>query len=144
MYWHGSLVAGFKLDKSGRFNKDVEGMLVGLDGGVNSMITRYLRMFDDPDYMTLVSYLEMFNAEVRSGISAMESKDIKVAKDNIRFFKEEIKILTRELFGGDDTRELTRELYKNASDDMLKLRPELISKELVQKQFKPKSPYVDD
>lgn len=101
-------------------------------------------MFDDPDYMTLVSYLEMFNAEVRSGISAMESKDIKVAKDNIRFFKEEIKILTRELFGGDDTRELTRELYKNASDDMLKLRPELISKELVQKQFKPKSPYVDD
>lgn len=125
--------SGFKLTSQRKFDKPVEQMLFGLNVDVNRMVVRFLSLFDDPDYMTLMTYWEMFIKETTMSMALMESKDIKESRQNISFFNEHIRTLTNKLFGGEEARGMVRELYRNLSDEMLRLRPELMAEDLKSK-----------
>jgi len=129
-YWHRKRIAcetaGWNIVK-GRFPEIVEKMLFGDLSVVNRMAVRYACLFNEPDYLALVSYYEMFIQETFLSLKEQDSDSKKKISNNIHFFNTQIKSLTKEIFGGEEAMGFRKALYKTAISDLLDLRPELIA-----------------
>lgn len=145
-YWHRKRIAaqtaGFELEGK-RFRKVVEKMLMGEIESVNRMAVRYVAMFNQPSFLSLISNLEAFVQETAAVMAPNDSETKKKQVANIQNFNKNIKELTVDLFGGDEIEGYRRELYKTAISEILNLRPELVATRL-QDGEQPTEVFYDD
>lgn len=130
-----ALMAGFKM-KEYRFSTDVEDILVCNNPDTNKMIIRYVRLFNNPDYVAYVSYWEMLVSEMLASMETSDSKVLKVIRDNISKLREELNQLSDNIFRGDSTHMLRKALYAEMESEKLHLRPEHIAKQIKEGDLK--------
>tara|TARA_R110000868_G_scaffold360225_1_gene622260 strand:- start:2941 stop:3600 length:660 start_codon:yes stop_codon:yes gene_type:complete len=58
--------AGWKPDKDGLFNEDVDDMMKGLNKEANNMIIDFVRLYNDPEWALLIIGLESYFTKLRS------------------------------------------------------------------------------
>lgn len=121
-----ALMAGFDV-KKGKFEEDVETALIGANVEFNAMIVRYVRMFNNPDYVSYVSFYEMLIKNVHLSIQTTDAKEMTTIRTNISNLRDMISDVTRNIFRGDDSVGLVKQLYATMEEEKLKLRPELMS-----------------
>ena len=120
-------LAGFKKNKDGKFKKEYEDVMLGLNGTTEAAISKYIRLFANPKYISLVYYWSILSAEFFNISSSTESKDFKNTIANIEKLEAKINDHTQVLFGGDETMNIRRALYESVEKENLKLRPEDIA-----------------
>lgn len=117
-----ALYVGFKVDKSNRFSKHVEDMLMGDCDETVAMVIRYCRGYNSPDYSWLVAIWDEFFRILKAIQTGQDYDYNKAGK-----IREDIKRLSREFIVHDDSTSLKSKLYKEIEHDSLKLRPEDIA-----------------
>jgi len=122
-----AIMAGFNINKNGRFVKAIEDMLIGNDQVVNNMVVRYAMLFNNPDYLSLVAYTEMLVREAEASLS--EKYDGNTINNIIKLNKE-IKILMTNIFGGDPSKNLIKALYRTMEREKLRYRPEAVAEDI--------------
>ena len=122
-------MSGFQVEKN-RFSPDVENAILGRDPTFNKMILRYVRLFNNPDYVSYVSYYEMLIKTHETALGEVDSKEISLIRANIDNLRDRINSLTSSIFRGDDSEALRKELYKTMEEERLRLRPELMAERL--------------
>jgi hypothetical protein len=124
-----AMMAGFKRNaKTGKFKEEVANAMIGNNEVVNSMIVRYVMNFYNEDYLQLIIYWEMFGRFGREQFTNFNAQSIK-ALNNV---KETISQLTEKIFGGKETMELKKQLYRALDMEKENLHPDNIAKELSQ------------
>jgi hypothetical protein len=133
-------LAGFELTKN-RFNEDVEQAILGKNPVFNSMILRYVRLFNNPDYVAYVSFWEMLVQNFSQSLAETDVKTINTIRTNIDGLRNQISVITKSIFRGDDSDELRKALYATMEEEKLKLRPEFMANQILKKQvdFTPKT-----
>jgi len=127
--------AGFKLKNNGKFAKEVEGMVVGQypkTGDINAMIVKYIMLYNDPDLLALEVYYHMLEQDTTHVLGSLKA-DPKSRKEQIKNIKDLSRLiedLTAKQFGGRDSQELIRELYRNIETVRERLMPEYIADKL--------------
>ena len=128
-----AIMAGFPIEK-GHFEEPVEMALIGKDEAFNKLIVRYVRMFNNPDYVAYVSYWEMLIKNVELSISVQDPAVIQKVRDNINNLRQMIAQVTKNIFRGDDSFGLAKQLYATMEEEKLKLRPELMAESVLKKE----------
>jgi hypothetical protein len=121
-----AMMAGFTVTKN-RFAKEVEGAIIGMDQVFNRMIVRYIRLFNNPEYVSYVAYWEMLIKNVEMSMGEDNAQELTRIRGNIEGLRINIAKITEEVFRGDKTIELKKELYKSMEEERLALRPEDIA-----------------
>jgi len=137
-------IAGFKQGKDGKLLEKYENILLGRNEKVNSAISKYIRLFASPKYLSLVYYWSILSAEFENVTSLKESKDFKNTIGNIEKLEIKINECVNFLYGGDEVKDIQKALYESVEKENLKLRPENIasmSEEELDEQLG--SPYGD-
>ena len=119
-------LAGFKLKKN-KFSKEVENFLVGENFYVNNMIVKYILLFSDPDYLLLQMDYNMYAV---AGLKAFSGNFDRFDIESNFKLNKRIKEVTNNLFGGDESRNLRRALYKSIEDKREMLKPEDIAEKM--------------
>ncbi len=124
-----ALMAGFKRDKqTGKFKEAVKDAMLGKNDIVNGMIVRYVMNFYNEDYLNLILYWELFG---KFGREQMTKSSISPQQVNaMDSMKKTINDLTQKIFGGDESRELTKELYRALEMESESLNPDNVAWEL--------------
>ena len=91
-------LAGFKKNKDGKFKKEYEDVMLGLNGTTEAAISKYIRLFANPKYISLVYYWSILSAEFFNISSSTESKDFKNTIANIEKLEAKINDHTQFLF----------------------------------------------
>jgi hypothetical protein len=127
-------IAGFPIcrtgERKGLFDEEEEAILLGGYRLLNRMCIRYCLLFHDIEYLTLISYLEIFIQETMRVMELNDTKDSKVLIANIDNLNIKIRQLSENVFGGRETEDMKKELYKLVINERLAIRPELIAKSL--------------
>lgn len=120
------MLAGFKTDKSGRFERHIETMLEGKNQQVNAMIVKYLVLQNSPKFVQLIAYESMYYyeiAKIQNGAYG-NSKSVITVIDSLA---SSIDKLTEEVVGGKGESEpVLAAIYKEVTKD-LNVSPEAIS-----------------
>jgi hypothetical protein len=125
-----AMMAGFKRNaKTGKFKEEIADAMIGNNDVVNKMIVRYVMNFYNEDYLQLIIYWEMFGRFGREQFIKGISPQSVNALNNI---KETISQLTEKIFGGRETMELKKQLYRALDMEKENLHPDNIAKELSQ------------
>ena len=128
----GTLVGLTPHKTSGKYREYVEKIFTGVDLGVNALIVAYIASFASPEYMQLMGHVTMQQNALDKIISGTAKKDDQIMFDaSTKIIKE----LTNLLYGGgerDEVYEARRALYKQVSYDLSDMRPEKISKLVVE------------
>jgi len=119
-------LAGFKQNKDSTFKEDYENILIGENDLANEAISKYIRLFASPTYISLVYYWSILTSEF-SNITASKSKDYKATIENISKLEVKINECTKILYGGDEVTNIRRTLYESVERENLKIRPEDIA-----------------
>lgn len=138
-YWQRKRIsaelAGFPIftkgERKGLFSEQEERILLGESDTINRMCIRYCLLFHDVEYLTLVSYMELFIQETMRVMESNGVKDTKAIIGNIDSLNGKIRELTELVFGGRESEDMRKELYRSVISEMLIIRPELISKRLL-------------
>lgn len=124
-------IAGFTKDKRGRFDSDVEQLIVGFDKEFNAMVIRYVRNFYNPDFLMYISYWSMMIKTITQSMSADNTSDqITKIGQNITSLKREINEVEKIIFSEVNLPGLKKALYKSMESEGLGLRPENIAKHI--------------
>jgi len=137
-YWQrkriAAQMAGFPVmrsgERAGMFGLQEESILLGQSDTINRMCIRYCLLFHDVEYMTLVSYMELFIQETMRVMELNDTKDSKAIIGNVDTLNVKIRELSALVFGGREAEDMKKELYKSVISEMLVIRPELIAKKL--------------
>ncbi|MFW5944761.1 MAG: hypothetical protein ACOCTU_05820 [Bacteroidota bacterium] len=124
-----AIMAGFKLDKkTRRFNQEVEDIISGYDKGVNKMIVRYVMYFYNHKYLQLVVFNEVMGqlALQKMGTTKITGTDMKAFTD----MGKSIESLNQEIFGGDETQNVKKELHRLLEEEVEDLRPDIMAQEI--------------
>lgn len=120
-----ALKAGFKVNRKGYFNEDVEKILLGENDNVNQAITKYVMLHGVPEYSALVAYqagLYFETLKVQRGtISTNITKNIELLRVNIR-------MLTDLIYGGSETINAKRALYSGIEKDRFPLPDDVVKR----------------
>jgi hypothetical protein len=111
----------------GKFTDTYEEVLLGGNQAVNNAISKYIRLFAEPKYLSLVYYWSILSAEFENITGSKESKDYKNTIGNIEKLEAKIKECTDYLFGGGEVKDIKRALYESVEKENLRLRPEDIA-----------------
>ena len=119
-------VAGFKLDKFGKFEKDVEDALVGQNKYINKAIIQYCFLTLNIYFVAHPAYLDM-SFKALSDSFGNYDKDIRGALEDLQK-----KVLAHEskIFGGDEVNELRKALYLQSKKIELDFTPEAVVKKI--------------
>lgn len=120
-------LAGFEKKPDGKFTDTYEKVLLGGNTDVNNAISKYIRLFAEPKYLSLVYYWSILSAEFENITGSKESKDYKNTIGNIEKLEAKIKECTDYLFGGGEVKDIKRALYESVEKENLRLRPEDIA-----------------
>lgn len=121
-------LAGFKKDKDGKFIPVYEDIIIGRNIKANEAISKYIRLFANSKYITLVYYWSILAAEYQNVVNPKsESSDYKSTIANIEKLEKNIDENSAYLFGGNEVRDIRKELYEAVEKKKLALRPEDIA-----------------
>lgn len=119
-------LAGFKLDKNGRFEPPVERFLEGKNQDINAMIVKYLLLQNSPKYVQLIAYESLYFYEIAKIQNGAYGKTIDVIK-SVDSLASSIDRLTEEVVGGKgESESILAAIYKEVTKD-LNVSPEAIS-----------------
>jgi hypothetical protein len=138
-----AVLAGYKTDEDGRFEEEVEDLLLGKSPEVNNLIVAYISRFADPHYIMLVASWNLLLDGTRKLLSGKQEKD---TYQTIKNITKDIDDMTRTVFSSsdaDEALELRKALYSRVESDRLKLNQENIIKYIDEHGELPKgfSPY---
>lgn len=135
-------LVGFKKQPDGRFDKDVNDLLLCQYQKVNSMIIRYVTLFFDLEYTSYIAFLEMYNKELINSLSQNDSKEIKILQENLDKLRSKMTEARTKMFSGDNSASLEQTLYKNYTQKLpSRLRPEEFSMAIMEGNIDIKHPY---
>lgn len=124
-----ALLAGFELDRSNKFPRHVEDMIIGANEEFNRAVIRYLYLTGIPELPALSAHRELQSVEMEAafnpGTTPKERKEIRV---NIDAGTERISEYEEKIFGGRESESMRTELYRYMESMKLRLRPEDIAK----------------
>jgi hypothetical protein len=127
-----AIMAGFKVrEDTGKFDDEVTHAMLGLNDVVNGMIVRYLMNFYNEDYLQLITFWEFFGQFARGQFTEQKTKQNIQAIENI---KKSITELTEKVFGGNESRELKKELYRALEMEKASMHPDYVAMELKEKK----------
>jgi hypothetical protein len=116
---------------TGKYMEFVEKIFTGVDKNVNDLIVKYIASFSSPEYKQLVGHLRIQDLVLGKIISGTVKKDDQVMFD---LATEKVKSLTSLLYGSGEREEVyeaRRALYKQVSYDLSDMRPENVSRMIV-------------
>ena len=121
-------MAGFEVEKSNEFNVAVQqGIIMGKNPVVNTMIVRYVFLFNNPKFVLLVGLLQVYlNLFFKVQEGNPHKDDVKMFKDTAA----DIERLTAEVFGGKENAELENTLYEMMHMNKMLFRPEHVAERL--------------
>jgi len=135
-------LAGWDVDRNGRFQDSVMEMLEGENEEVNDMIAKFCLLFPSPYYSAYISMWELLAKEVRTSFdNKNESADITKIRGNIKELTKQIDEYSEKIFGGDRTIGLKDSLYKTVDKARLRLRPEIIARDIKDNNLQLEDPY---
>lgn len=117
--YESALLAGFEAGSDKKFDEATEAALMCQNKDVNAMIVRFLRDQADDDFAYLSVLRDAFYAE----LPKVQKGDLDNS-EKLDKIKKRIEVLVREISAGDDSRELTLELYEFMEKEKLNMRPE--------------------
>lgn len=121
----GLSLAKFEVQDNGEFNPTIlQGLLYGQNRVVNSMITRYVSLFNNVRFMQLSGLLEVYTKLF------LRLRSEKPDKNEVEIFNKtatNIERLTEEVFGGKQNTELENSLYEILSFNKITFRPEHVA-----------------
>jgi hypothetical protein len=120
-------LSGFVKNKDGKFKDEYEKVLIGNNDKVNLAISKYIRLFASPKYLSLVYYWSILSAEFENVTKVNDSKDFKNTIANIEKLETKINECIEFLFGGNEVTDIRQALYESVEKENLKLRPENIA-----------------
>jgi hypothetical protein len=120
-------LSGFPKNKDGKFKKEYEDLMLGSNVKVSMAISKYVRLFSSPKYISLVYYWSILSAEYSNITSQSESKDFKNTIGNIEKLEAKINECVDILFGGKETEDIQKALYQSVERENLRLTPEVIA-----------------
>jgi hypothetical protein len=124
-------LAGWEVDRNGRFQDAVMEMLEGNNDEVNDMIVKFCLLFPSPYYSAYISMWELLAKEVRTSFATTnDSADITKIRGNIKELSKQIDEYSEKIFGGEKTIGLKNSLYKSVDKARLRLRPEIMSRDI--------------
>lgn len=135
--------AGFKKDKTGKFEKEAENIILGSNTDVNHAIVFYLRQSGDPAFIMYATYWELLSREIEDSLSAAEAKQREYIRKNISDLSNKIEELEKSIFGGQEGEALRRSLYSDMEREKVRLRPEKIAADIKDKKLNLKDPYYE-
>jgi hypothetical protein len=122
------LMAGMMANEDGRFDQPLqESLLYGSDAHISSMIVKYVYLFNNIDYVELVGMLQI-NFQILKDI--MNGKALKESHKQLEQTSARIKQLTKDVFGGEETKDIKEKLYEYLNMSRLNFRPEHIAQRL--------------
>ena len=128
-FWERKKVAcvhvGFRSDKKGMFDKNVEAVLIGENNYVNLAVTKYVMLHGLPEYSALIAYQSGMYFEVLKTLRGTINPTI---TKNIEFIRIKIKELTEILYGGGETLNARRALYSGIEKDRFPLPDDVIKR----------------
>lgn len=121
-------IAGFVRDKEGNHKKQIKEIMDGNDPVVNAMIIRYVKLHRSPKYAALVGMIEAFYKILAKMVAGedLSTADVKTFRE----FELEIQERSSDIFGGDKSGELIRQLQEDVELEKIELRPEDIAKRI--------------
>ncbi len=124
-------LAGWDIDRNGRFQDSVMEMLEGDNDEVNDMIVKFCLLFPSPYYSAYISMWELLVKEVRSSFdNGNDSAVITKIRGNVKELTKQIDEYSEKIFGGERTIGLKNSLYKTVDKARLRLRPEIIARDI--------------
>jgi len=124
-------LAGWDIDRNGRFQDSVMEMLEGDNDEVNDMIVKFCLLFPSPYYSAYISMWELLAKEVRSSFNnGNDSAVITKIRGNVKELTKQIDEYSEKIFGGERTIGLKNSLYKTVDKARLRLRPEIIARDI--------------
>jgi hypothetical protein len=124
-------LAGWEVDRNGRFQDAVMDMLEGKNEEVNDMIVKFCLLFPSPYYSAYIAMWELLAKEVRTSFGLTnDSADITKIRGNIKELSKQIDEYSEKIFGGEKTIGLKNSLYKTVDKARLRLRPEIMARDI--------------
>ncbi len=137
-------LAGWEVDRNGQFQDAVMEMLEGNNDEVNDMIVKFCLLFPSPYYSAYISMWELLAKEVRASFNnTNESADITKMRSNIKEISKQIEEYSEKIFGGDKTIGIKNSLYKTVDKARLRLRPEIMARDIKEGNMQIKDQYYD-
>ena len=131
-----AIKAGFKLDKDGKFDEEIEKIIIGENDAFNDAVIRYVRMFGLPDLPRHTAYNEMLDKELAAAHKETDPKIRKVIRENIDELSKEIEAIERKIFTGEETENVRKSLYRLMEKQKLGLRPEDMAVAIEEKKIR--------
>ncbi len=125
-----ALLAGFQLNKEGKFHVQVEKILLCQNQHANRMIVRVLRRSENKKFLQLCVFEESLAKQMQKLIDGIGEKDrelTKVVIDNVRTLTEDCEKLENDLLNEDEDKDLLNMLYDERDDNNLGISPEEIA-----------------
>lgn len=120
-----ALEAGFKVDKKGHFDDNVESFLVGDNTRVNEAIAKYVLLHGIPEYTALVVYQTGLYLEMVKTLKGIVNKQL---TQNVEFLRIKIRELTDIIYGGSETINAKRALYSGIEKDRFPLPDDVVKR----------------
>lgn len=118
-----AIMVGFKVDESGKFESDVEAMLVGENMECNKAISKYVVIQGIPEYTALVALQTSLHCEMLKVQKGVANQNV---TKNIILLQNNIKSNTEYLFGGEEPLNLRQALYGIIEKDRFPLPDEVV------------------
>lgn len=135
-----AIMVGFKVDESGKFEKDVEDMLVGENMACNQAISKYVVIQGIPEYTALVALQTSLHCEMLKVQRGVANQNV---TKNIILLQNNIKANTEYLFGGEEPLDLRQALYGIIEKDRFPLPDEVVRRIAEGDKLDDYSPYGD-
>jgi hypothetical protein len=111
-----AFLAGFELERNGKFSKRVESIIMGDNENVNRMIVRVISFNRNSDYELLITYRDAFERQqlnLRSQDKDSKPGDVKTIVDSLKILSAQIKELELALLNQDTNENLLDKLYSD-------------------------------
>ena len=124
-----ALLAGFKLNKDGRFGPDVEEMLLCKIPVINRMIVRFIRRSENSSFLQLCVFEEARSKQMQMLVDGIEGNqsNTKIIIDNVKTLSADIDKLKSELLNDDDNVDMREMMYNEIEWKNLGISPEDIA-----------------
>lgn len=118
-----AIAAGFKTGKDGRFDGDVEDMLVGENKNVNVAIAKYITIHGLPEYTAMIAYQNGLHLEMLKVQNGNITQNI---TKNINLLNSYLNEVTEYIFGGKDVVNVRQALYAMSEHDRFPLPDDVV------------------
>jgi hypothetical protein len=120
--------SGFKVHK-GKYTGGAEDIILGRNRAANKAIVRYLFLQNDLEFVKFQGYQALYYNQVVESMSSSNIKPNEAAKlrSNIDELSGEIKLLQKNIFSGNETKDMLMALYDFVANITYDFRPEQIA-----------------